>query len=123
MKKILIAVCGFFKKFPELLAIPVGLIVWVLSVSILRWMDPTSGVFDAGVFQIPIFAVIQFFIYTSIAWLALRILYGTISRYLRFEFKSDFKQLHPWEKIKLSYTVFFFLLAVLAYLAKTLVAG
>lgn len=122
LKNIWAGIAGYFKKFPELLAIPIGLGIWVLSITVLRWLDPTSGTFDAGVFQIPIFSVIQFFVYTSIAWLALRLLYGTLSRYLRYEFKSDFKELSKWQKIKLSYFAFFYLLAVLAYLAKTLTA-
>jgi hypothetical protein len=116
----MITVRQFFSKYPELLTIPAGLILWMVSIQVLRWLDPTAGVFDAGVFQVPIFAIIQFFVYTSMAWLSLRILYGSLSRYLKTSFKTDFNALTSWQKIKLSYSVFFALLAVLAYLAKTL---
>ena len=60
-----------WKKYPEVFSIPVALAVWVLSITVLRWLDPTSAVFDAGVFQIPIFSVIQLFVYASISWLVL----------------------------------------------------
>jgi hypothetical protein len=110
----------FFKKYPELLTIPVAMMVWAVSAHILRWFDNTSGVFDLGIFQIPLFSVIQFFLYISMAWMAMKLLFGTLRRYLSLHFKSDFKGLTPWEKIKLSYAVFFVLLCVLAYLSNTL---
>jgi hypothetical protein len=113
----------FFKRYPELLTIPAGFIVWMLSVHVLRFFDPTSGVFDAGVFQIPIFAIIQFFVYVSIAWLMLGVIFGTFKKYLLNEMKYDFRKLEPWQKLKLSYSVFFLLVVLLAYLARTLVTG
>lgn len=111
---------SFFRSYPELLTIPIGFGVWVASIPVLRWFDPTSGIFDAGVFQIPIFAVIQFFVYVSIAWMVLGLIYGTIRKYLKIDFKEEFQLLTPWQKIKLSYSVFFALLFVLVFLARTL---
>ena len=110
-------------KYPELLLIPAAIVLWVISIFVLRFIDPTSGVFDAGVFQIPIFSIIQFFIYVAIAWFTLGVVFGTFKKYLKIEMKSDFQFLTKWQKIKLSYAVFFSLLALLAYLARTLVAG
>ena len=116
MKKVV----EFIKKYPEILAIPIALIVWKLSVYVLRYLDPTSGVYDAGVFQIPIFALIQFFVFVSIAWLTMKILYGTLRKYLQTDFKKDFEELDKWQKIKLAYFVFFGLVFLLAYLAHIL---
>jgi hypothetical protein len=116
MKKII----EFIRKYPEVLAIPIALIVWKLSVYVLRFLDPTSGVYDAGVFQIPIFAVIQFFVFVSIAWLTMKILYGTLRRFLQIDFKEEFLKLDRWQKIKLAYGVFFGLVFLLAYLSQTL---
>ena len=117
MKKII----SFFKKYPELLSIPIALIAWKMSIYILRYLDPTSGVYDAGIFQIPIFSVIQFFVFVSIAWITLKIIFGTLRKYLETDFKDDFKKLDRWQKIKLSYAVFFALVFILSYLAHTLV--
>jgi hypothetical protein len=116
MKKIIV----LFKKYPELLSIPVALLIWVASIHILRFFDETSAVFDAGIFQIPVFAIIQFFLYVSMAWLTLKLIYGTFREYLQVDFKNDFKNLTGWQKIKLSYFVFFSLLAALVFLARTL---
>lgn len=122
MKPFFTFIRSFFKKYHELITLPIGFVVWMLSVHLLRWMDPTAAVFDAGIFQVPIFAIIQFLIYVAIAWIVLGVVFGNFKRYIKTEMKTDFKELDPWKKLKLSYSVFFFLLAVLAYLARTLVA-
>ena len=124
MRTILRKIKSFFKSYPELLSVPIGLLVWVASIHVLRWFDPTSGVFDAGVFQIPIFAIIQLFVFVSIAWLLMGLVFGTLRKYLANDFKTDFiKDLSPWQKVKLSFCVFFGLLLVVSYLARTLVAS
>ena len=110
----------FLKKYPELITIPAAFVVWVLSVHVLRWFDKTSGIFDAGVFQIPIFAVLQLFVYASIAWLVMGLLFGTFRRYLLTDLKPNFNKLTPWQKIKISYVIFFSLLLSLVALSYTL---
>ena len=112
-----------FKKHPELITIPSAVLVWIVSVSVLRALDPTSGVFDSGIFQIPIFSIIQAFIYISVAWIILTLVFGTFKKYLTIQLKSDFQELKPWQRLKLSYSLFFALVALLAYLARTLVTG
>lgn len=116
------AIIKFLKKYPEIVSIPVAFVVWALSVRVLRFFDETSATFDAGVFQIIIFAVIQFYVFVSIVWLTMKLMYGTLRRYLQCTFKCDFKTFTPWQQAKLSFFVFFALLAVLAFLATTLSA-
>lgn len=124
MKKIISKIIGFFanvwKRYPELYSIPAALIVWILSVWLLRLIDPTSGVFDAGVFQIPIFAVLQPFVYVSIAWLILGSVFGTFRKYLLTNLKTDFNTLSKWQNIKISYFIFLTLLLCLVAFSYTL---
>lgn len=110
----------FFKRYPELLSIPAAFGGWVASITILRWFDPTSGTYDAGVFQIPIFAIIQLLVYVSISWMLLGIVFGTARTFLKSELKSAFENLSSWEKIKYSYGLFFALLFALVALSYTL---
>ena len=49
----------FFKRFPEIYSVPIALVAWVLSIPLLRLFDNTSAVYDAGVFQVIIFSIIQ----------------------------------------------------------------
>ena len=120
MKKIINYIKGLFKKYPEILSVPVALVVWVLSVRFLRIIDQTTAVYDAGVFQRIIFAVIQLFVYVSVAWLTLGLVFGTFRKYLIENMKLEFQKLTTWQKIRLSYTVFFLLLLSLVVLSLTL---
>ncbi|MEA4975724.1 MAG: hypothetical protein VB046_08320 [Paludibacter sp.] len=113
----------FFKSHPEFITIPVIILLWIISIPILRLADPVSATFDAGVFQVPIFTVFQFLLYVATAWYILKLLFGTFYKYIKTKMKSDFNELTGWQKIKLSYSVFFILLALLAYLARTLVVS
>lgn len=120
LKNIFLTLKTFIHRFPELLTVPAGLLVWILSVRVLRLFDPTAAVFDAGVFQVPIFAIIQLFVYASMAWLLLGVLFGTYKKYLLNELKTDFNTLTTWQKIQLSYVIFFSLLLSLVALSYTL---
>jgi len=120
MLTILAVIKSFFKRFPEIITVPVALVVWIISVRFLRFLDPTAAVFDAGVFQIPIFSIIQLLVYSSIAWLVLGLLFGTYKKYLLNNLKNDFKELTKWQKIRISYAIFFSLLLCLVALSYTL---
>ena len=120
MKKIINYIKGLFKKYTEILSIPIALVAWVLSVRFLRIIDKTTAVYDAGVFQVIIFAVIQLFVYVSVAWLTLGLVFGTFRRYLIENMKNEFQKLSSWQKIRLSYSVFFLLLLALVVLSLTL---
>ena len=93
MKKIINYIKGMFKKYPEVLSVPVALLAWVLSVRFLRLIDHTTAVYDAGVFQVIIFAVIQLFVYVSVAWLTLGLVFGTFRKYLIESMKNEFQKL------------------------------
>ena len=62
---------AFFKRFPEIYSVPIALVVWVLSIPLLRLLDNTSAVYDAGVFQVIIFSIIQLLVYASFSWLVM----------------------------------------------------
>ena len=110
----------FLRKYPELLTIPAALAVWIFSITVLRWFDPTSAVYDAGVFQVPIFAVLQLLIYVSVSWVLLNMVFGTAGKFLKTDLKTEFQKLTPWEKIKFAYGLFLSLLFTLTALSYTL---
>ena len=109
----------FFKKYHELMTIPVSILIFILSIPFLRWLDPTAAVFDAGVFQIIPVSTIQLVLFLAVAWAMLGIVFGNHRKYLVNEMKTDFENLQPWQKLKLTYSIFFLLVALLAYMAKT----
>ena len=109
----------FFKKHHALLTIPAAILLFILSIPFLRWLDPTAAVFDAGVFQILILSAIQLIVFLAFAWIMLGIVFGKHQDYLIHQMKTDFNTLEKWQKIKLVYSIFFLLVALLAYMAKT----
>jgi len=109
----------FFKKHHALLTIPAAILLFILSIPLLRWFDPTAAVFDAGIFQIMIMSLIQLIVFLAIAWIMLGIVFGKHRDYLITTMKIDFDKLKPWERIRLTYCIFFLLVALLAYMAKT----
>lgn len=120
LNAIITAIKSFLKKYPETLSIPAALGIWIASITVLRWFEPTSAVFDAGVFQIPIFSILQLLVYLSIAWLVMGLLFGTARKFLKNDLKTTFTLLSSWEKLKFAYGVFFLLLFCLVALSYTL---
>lgn len=108
---------GKLKSFPELYSIPIALMAWVISIEFLRALDETVGIYDSGIFQIPIFSIILLFTFLSVAWVAMGLIFGSLRRFLKDEFKNAFQQLDIWEKVLLSYMVFFSLVFSLVALS------
>lgn len=120
MKVFLNRIAKTIKRYPELISIPVIILLWIVSIPVLRFADPTSGVFDPGIFQIPLFAIFQLFLYLSVAWLIMRFLFGTAHKFLLNNLKSNFQNLSTWEKVKWAYLLFCFLVFCLVLLSHTL---
>ena len=121
--KIWISVWNFVKQYPELLSIPVAVGIWIASCYVLRVFDYKAGIFDAGVFQIPLFAILQLVVYVSIAWLLMRLVFGTLAEHLMTGFKEEFDKLTEWQKLIISYGVYFALFYALVLLSHTLIAS
>jgi len=106
-----------WKKYPEVYSIPAAFAVWLLSATVLRWIDPTAAAFDAGVLQIPIFSILLLFVFLSISWLTMGLLFGTARNFLKTELKKAFFFISSWEKIKYSTGIFFALFLSLILLS------
>ena len=107
------------KKYPEILSIPTGIMIWEIVRNLLK-TNPENAPIDNAVVQIIPFTFIQFSIYLSLSWLFLGIIFGTFKKYLISEMKNDFKSLEKWQKIVISYTVFFLLLLSMVVLSTAL---
>ncbi|WP_103072276.1 hypothetical protein [Aquimarina sediminis] len=113
-------ICGYFKVWRELSSLAVGLILWVHSAVFLRWIDPTAGTYDAGIFQVYLFAIIGIFILHGIVRILMKLIWPTSEEYLDHQFRNDFKTITPWQKLKLSTFIFFAFLFAVALLARAL---
>jgi uncharacterized membrane protein len=70
------------KRWNEYVPFIVALIAWAFSGTVLRWIDPTAGVDDAGLFQALIFGLVMYFAATAFSWVALRIVFPRISKFV-----------------------------------------
>lgn len=104
----------FFITWNELLTLPVAILLWIFSADILRLMDPTSAVYDAGVFQVILFAVIQVLFFHAVAWLLLKMAFPGAYRFLDQLLENKETALSEWEKSKTA--LFLFALYFVAFL-------
>ncbi|WP_108802161.1 hypothetical protein [Aquimarina sp. Aq107] len=111
---------SYFKVWRELSSLAVGLILWIHSAVFLRWIDPTAGTYDAGVFQVYLFAIIGIFILHGIVRILMKLIWPTSEDYLDHHFRNDFNTVTPWQKLKLSTFIFFAFLFAVALLARAL---
>lgn len=114
-------ICSFSKKHPEIYSIPITLVAWALSSTIIWFFDPEAGTFDLGIFQIPLFSIAVLVIYMAVVWAIMRMLFGNATRFLKTGLKKTFNELTTWQKVIYATSIFFALLYILTQLSQTLV--
>lgn len=90
----------------ELIAVPVAIVLFLLSPLLLRWIDPTAGVYDVGVFQIILLAVVTLLILSAIVWLMLWMGWRTVFDYFQNDFRHEFSTLQPWDRVRIASAFF-----------------
>ena len=108
----------YLKVWRELFSIVVGLLLWSYSPLLLRRVDPTAATYDAGVFQIYLFAIIGLFILHGVVRILMKLIWPIPEEYLDHQFATDFKHIEPWQKLKLSTFIFFAFLLAAVLLAR-----
>jgi hypothetical protein len=110
----------FLRTWNELLTIPLALTLWYFSPSLLRWVDPTAATYDYGVFQVILFAIIQFFIFTGVVWVYLKITFPKLYKYLDDNVGTEMEkdELTKWQKTKTVLSVFGMLLFAIVLLSR-----
>lgn len=122
MKKYWLKLIKFLATWSEIITIPLGIILWYFSDTFLRWLDPTAATYDAGIFQIILFSIIQFFIYSGVIWIYLKITFPDIYNYLdnvlgkNLDIKNE--KLTQWEKSKIVLWLFSLFLLTIVLLAR-----
>ena len=105
MKKVI----KFILSWNELITIPLALLLWWASPVLLHWLDPTAGTYDAGIFQIILFTIIQLLLYNGIAFLIIKWtwpgMYNFLDNVIEQETMSN-GSLTPYEKSKIALWIF-----------------
>ncbi len=97
----------YLKRYNELLLLPLALLLWWISPVIIHHFDETAATYDLAVFQKLIYGLITFSFCSFNAWIALRITFPSVFKYLTEDFDNDFNLTQPLcEKQKLSLALF-----------------
>ena len=108
MKALLKKIWKVIVDWNEFITVPLAFILWYLSPLLLRYIDPTSATYDAGIFQVIIFTTIQMLIYNGIVWFILKITWPKLFSFLDdiFENEGEIKSLSTWERVKMVLFIF-----------------
>jgi len=112
----------FITKWSELVTIPIALTLWYFSDVFVRWLDPTSATYDAGIFQVILFAIIQFFILSGVIWIYMKITFPKTYKYLDDALGNNLEKnnMTQWEKSKVVLWLFSLLLLAIVLLARVI---
>lgn len=107
---------AFLKEYNELIAIPIGFLLWVLFPPFMRWLDPTAAPLDAGVFHIIVFALISFLFMTMFVWLFIKYNWSGLYDYLQSQIENDLWEIEAKQRLFIAsawYLGLFFIFALL----------
>jgi len=120
-KKFLSGAKKFIIDWSEVITIPLAIVLWKFSPTLLRWLDPTAGTYDAGVFQILIWATVALLYVSGVVWLVLKLSFPGIFKFftkldddLIFDKNIDEKnKLTTWQKtLSALFLLFIFFLSM-----------
>jgi hypothetical protein len=109
MKKTLNTIRQFAKNWNEIISIPVAFALWYVSPYLLRLVDETAGVSDAGIFQFLISATVAILFGHALIWLIIKLVWPEMYVLLD-DCITEEKWLTTWQKVLFSLLYWGFLL-------------
>ncbi|QKJ28418.1 hypothetical protein HQ865_01135 [Mucilaginibacter mali] len=111
----------WLKKQNEFIPLIAAILLFLYSPTLLHLYDPTAAAYDVGVLQLDILAIIRFCSFMVIVWMTLKVNWLPIRQYFELHFTNDFKHnTTPWQRLKISLSVYFALLFTLALLSRVI---
>lgn len=95
------AITGFLKRWPELLGLPLALLIFLLSAPLLRLLDPTAAVYDLGILQKIFLGVITLLALNAAVFMGIKFNFPTVYSYYKRLLIVEFFQITPWQRILL----------------------
>jgi hypothetical protein len=115
-----------FKKWlslwPDSLALPLALLGFWISIPVLRWIDPTSGIFDTGIFQIVIVVAVILTALNALVFLGLEFNFPMIwDWYKKDILKRDWLSIAPWQRLSFFFLLYFGLFVLSVWIVTSLI--
>jgi hypothetical protein len=89
LKEKLTAFKRFLIQWNEFVFIPLAIALFWIGGIVIRWLDPTSGLFDGGIFQIIVFAIAAFLFLHGTTWIILKITFPMAYHFLDQIFEEE----------------------------------
>ena len=113
---------AWLRLWPDSLALPVALIGFLISIPILRWIDPTSGIFDTGIFQIVLVLAVLLTAINALVFLGLEFNFPLIwDWYKKDILKRDWLSLAPWQRLTFFFLLYFGLFILSVWIVTSLI--
>jgi len=81
-----------------LFLLPLSLVLFAVTPTLFRWIDPTAGAYDIGILQSLVLASIALFFGKTVIWITLKLgapgVYGKLRNYLL----SNHNHISQWQK-------------------------
>lgn len=106
----------------EYILLATAILLFLVSPFLLRCYDPTAGTFDVGVLQVNITSIISLFIFCSVSWLMLKVIWPDLRHFFENEFGAAFTSLTSWQKVITSLFIYCFIVLVLVMLNQAIPA-
>lgn len=101
----------FMKLWPEMWSLPVSILIFAASIPIIRWIDPTAGVFDWGIFQTVLVAVVLLPAISTAAFMGIKFNFPALFDYYRKTiYIKDWLKITPWQRLLLLFLLYISLL-------------
>lgn len=113
---------AWLRLWPDSLGLPVALIGFWISIPILRWIDPTSGIFDTGIFQIVLVLAVLLTAINALVFLGLEFNFPLIwDWYKKDILKRDWLSLAPWQRLTFFFLLYFGLFILSVWIVTSLI--
>lgn len=121
--KFLKSLAAHVLKWNEYISIPLAILIWWISPVFLHWVDPTASLYDAGIFQVIIFTVIQFLIYHGVVWIMIKASWPGMYHFLDDTLEEKILNngsISAWEKCKMVLWIFSLYFAGIIFLSRVI---
>lgn len=102
----------------DIFIFPVGVMLVILAAKVIRWYDPTAGIFDMGILQTIPVSFIKMTSYWTLTW-ALIYFFLKSTVWVYFDdpnwFEADFRMLNQFQRVMICLGILFGLLLLFAY--------
>ncbi|TSA40724.1 MAG: hypothetical protein D4R57_01530 [Verrucomicrobiales bacterium] len=87
----------FLSSWANLLTLAIAIGLFLISPLVLRWYDPTAGVFDSGFLQAIVLAAVFTFSEGFFGWVLWQLIFASLDR-ITMDTKSNWGNLDKWTK-------------------------